>query len=301
MLPGRSPLGSFRLARVVCGATRRHPPCHRTLIHRPSKWGSNFAPMSMDISRACVSTKDPANTGTHVGHLWTASGTLLASVNFANESASGWQQVPLATPVAITANTTYVASYHTTAGRYALDEFYFDTSSFANPPLHALRDGEDGPNGLYKYGNNGFPTESFGASNYWVDVVFNTTLPPDTTPPSISAVSPSNSTISVSLSSVLTVTFNEAINPATISGSTFQLRNPSNTLVSAAVTYDAAMRTATLDPSATLAPLTHLYSNGKRWRPVGSKIPPAMPWGPIIAGRLPRLVPRPIKAQADRF
>ena len=200
--------------------------------------------------------KGSGNTGTHVGHLWTAGGTPLASVNFTNESASGWQQAPLATPVAITANTTYVASYHTTRGRYALDEFYFDTSSFANPPLQALRDGEDGPNGLYKYGNNGFPTESFRASNYWVDVVFDTTVPPDTTPPSISAVSPSNSAISVSLNRVLTVTFDEAMNPATLSHSTFQLRNPSNTLVLAAVTYDAAMRTAALDPNATLAPLT---------------------------------------------
>jgi|GEM_PF-3391861 len=31
------------------------------------------------------------NTGTHVGNLWTAGGTLLASVTFTNESASGWQ------------------------------------------------------------------------------------------------------------------------------------------------------------------------------------------------------------------
>src|SRR6185437_2776297 len=36
--------------------------------------------------------KAAANTGTHTGHLWSASGQLLASVTFTNETASGWQQ-----------------------------------------------------------------------------------------------------------------------------------------------------------------------------------------------------------------
>ena len=60
--------------------------------------------------------KATANTGTHLGHLWSSTGTLLASATFTGESASGWQQVNFATPVAITANTVYVASYHATVG-----------------------------------------------------------------------------------------------------------------------------------------------------------------------------------------
>ena len=55
--------------------------------------------------------KGPGNTGTHVGNLWTAGGTLLARATFTSESASGWQTVNFSSPVAITANTTYVASY----------------------------------------------------------------------------------------------------------------------------------------------------------------------------------------------
>ncbi len=54
------------------------------------------------------------NTGTHVGSLWTAGGTLLGTVTFTGETASGWQQATFANPIAITANTTYVVSYHTT-------------------------------------------------------------------------------------------------------------------------------------------------------------------------------------------
>jgi hypothetical protein len=35
-----------------------------------------------------------------------------------------------------------------------------------------------------------FPTENFQSSNYWIDVVFNTTVGPDGTPPSVLATSP---------------------------------------------------------------------------------------------------------------
>ena len=63
--------------------------------------------------------KASTNTGTHIGSLWTSSGTLLASATFANETASGWQQVNFSTPVAISANTTYVAAYLAPKGHYS--------------------------------------------------------------------------------------------------------------------------------------------------------------------------------------
>jgi hypothetical protein len=116
--------------------------------------------------------KGSGNTGTHVGNLWTSTGTRLASVKFTNESTTGWQQASFSTPVAITAGTTYVASYHAPKGRYAGDSGYF-TAAVDRAPLHALRDGASGGNGVYRYGStSGFPTSSYNASNYWVDVVF---------------------------------------------------------------------------------------------------------------------------------
>ena len=42
--------------------------------------------------------KGPQNTGTHVADLWSATGTLLATATFTNETASGWQQVNWRTP-----------------------------------------------------------------------------------------------------------------------------------------------------------------------------------------------------------
>src|SRR5689334_7323252 len=55
--------------------------------------------------------KGASNTGTHIGNLWSATGTLLGSATFTNESATGWQQASFGAPVQIAANTTYIASY----------------------------------------------------------------------------------------------------------------------------------------------------------------------------------------------
>ena len=74
--------------------------------------------------------------------------------------------------VQITADTTYVVSYHTNTGHYALNPVAFAVSGVDSSPLHALANGFDGPNGLYLYAVGGFPSESFNASNYWVDIVF---------------------------------------------------------------------------------------------------------------------------------
>ena len=118
--------------------------------------------------------KSAANIGTHTGTLWSSAGTLLATATFTGETASGWQQVNFATPVAIAADTVYVASYHTNTGHYAGDNGYFAAAGVDNPPLHALRDGVSGGNGVYVYGASAFPANSYQSSNYWVDVVFNT-------------------------------------------------------------------------------------------------------------------------------
>jgi hypothetical protein len=117
--------------------------------------------------------KGSGNGGTHVGHLWSATGTLLGTVTFTGETATGWQTATFATPVPVAAGTTYVVSYYAPTGRYAGDSGYF-TTGVDNGPLHALRDGVDGANGVYRYGaGGGFPTNTWGSANYWVDVVFN--------------------------------------------------------------------------------------------------------------------------------
>ncbi len=294
--------------------------------------------------------KGITNTGTHIGNLWSSDGTLLATGTFVNETASGWQQVNFATPVAVTANTTYVASYHTDVGFYAADSAYFAASGVDNPPLRALANGVEGGNGLYVYSaSSAFPTDSYNATNYWVDVVFTTSLAPDTTPPTVTVTSPISGTVAtgtiaieaaasddiavagvqfqlngtnlgaedtlapyainwdsttvangayqltavardgagntatsspvnvtvdnfvdttpptvtgmapadgatdVAVDAVLTASFSEAMDPATVDGTTFELRDPGNNLVAATVSYDGPSQTATLTPTADLA------------------------------------------------
>lgn len=130
--------------------------------------------------------KAATNSGTHVGNLWTGSGTLLASAVFTGESASGWQQVDFAAPVAISANTTYVASYHTNVGHYSDDQNYFAAGGVDAAPLHVPADGVSGFNGVYSYGAaSSFPNKGWKSSNYWVDVVFSAAAPSDITPPTV--------------------------------------------------------------------------------------------------------------------
>ena len=49
--------------------------------------------------------KGTGNTGTHVGNLWTASGTNLGAVTFTDETATGWQQALFAAPIAVSVRT----------------------------------------------------------------------------------------------------------------------------------------------------------------------------------------------------
>jgi Domain of unknown function (DUF4082)/Bacterial Ig domain len=119
--------------------------------------------------------KAGTNIGAHIGHLWSSSGALLASATFTSETASGWQQVIFSTPVQITANTTYIASYYAPSGHYSADTNYFATTGANSPPLHALAEGVDGSNGVYFYTTNqsgDFPSNSYSSTNYWVDVLF---------------------------------------------------------------------------------------------------------------------------------
>lgn len=61
---------------------------------------------------------------------------------------------------------TYVASYHTDAGHYLVDEDCFTTSGVDSLPLHALANGVAGGNGVYACGPSAFPTEVYRSSDY---------------------------------------------------------------------------------------------------------------------------------------
>ncbi len=181
-----------------------------------SLWGSNVTPgvadagdgSPVEVGVKFTSTtygtisgirfyKAATNIGTHSGSLWTTDGQRLAQTTFTSETASGWQTATFSTPVDIQPNTTYVASYYAPNGHYAATQDYFyrapspgpnGGATLDSPPLHAVRNTGSTVNGIYSYGSSStFPANSFGASNYWVDVMFTPTPVPGPVP-SVSAV-----------------------------------------------------------------------------------------------------------------
>jgi len=198
-----------------------------------------------------------ANGGTHIGNLWTASGELLATAVFTSETGTGWQEATFATPVPIVANTVYVASYFAPQGRYAYQGSYFASVGVDNPPLHLLRNGESGGNGVYAYGaTSRFPSGTYNSTNYWVDVSFVPSGTSDTTPPTVTARTPADGATNVAVNSAMTVTFSEPVDSTTVGTATIQLRTGTGALVASTVSYDAGSSTATLVPTADLLPST---------------------------------------------
>ncbi|WP_374301818.1 DUF4082 domain-containing protein [Paracoccus sp. (in: a-proteobacteria)] len=113
--------------------------------------------------------KGPENDGAHPVTLWSGDGKVLGT-GTAPTTGTGWQEIALAQPVAISAGDVSVASYHAPEGGYSANNNYFG-SQIDSGLLTALQNG-----GVYSYGGAGsFPNAVYKASNYWVDVVFKQT------------------------------------------------------------------------------------------------------------------------------
>ena len=164
------------------------PPVADSGDNNAAELGMKFTSDRYGVIKGVRFHKSALNTGTHVGSLWTAGGTRLAQVTFANETATGWQTASFSSPVQVLPNTTYVVSYHAPKGRFAATSAYFYASPAPgpnggavadSPPLHAVRNSGGATNGMFAYtATSTFPAASFGASNYWVDAIFEPTPPP---------------------------------------------------------------------------------------------------------------------------
>ncbi len=107
----------------------------------------------------------------HVGHLWSSTGTLLATATFTNETSYGWQQVNFSSPVSIQPNTEYIVSFSTGGGYFGITTNYFTAGGVTNGPLTALSNSVAGGDGVY--GSAGtFPNVDSDGMNFWVDLAF---------------------------------------------------------------------------------------------------------------------------------
>ncbi|MEV8182561.1 DUF4082 domain-containing protein, partial [Specibacter sp. NPDC078692] len=130
--------------------------------------GVAFTPSVAGSVTAIRFFKGAGNTGAHTGSIWNAAGVRLATVAFTGETASGWQSATLTTPLQLTAGTTYTVSYFAPNGNYSSTSAFFATP-FSHGPLSV----DAGSNGRYFYGSSGgMPSNSWNATNYFVDLVF---------------------------------------------------------------------------------------------------------------------------------
>ena len=195
--------------------------------------------------------KGAGNGGTHTGSLWTSSGTQLATGTFTNETASGWQTMIFASPVQISANTTYVVSYFDPDGHYSVDEEYF-ASQVNTPPLIGVKADyltSNGGNGVFNPGGPGFPTRMNDSWSYSVNVIFDTTQPPSH--PTVSSVTPEAGSSSDPVSTDPTATFSEAVVPSTVA---FTLTDPNGNTVPGTTSFNGADTVVTFTPTSSLAP-----------------------------------------------
>ncbi|WP_312676437.1 DUF4082 domain-containing protein [Microbacterium sp.] len=129
--------------------------------------GIRFTPQSNGTVTALQYYQGAKATGVTSATLWSARGTVLATASFDATTKTGWRTVTLDKPVALTAGSTYVASYNAPKGGYPVTERDLTAAKTLNG--FSLKSGA----GVYRYGKTGkVPTSTWQGSNYLVDVVF---------------------------------------------------------------------------------------------------------------------------------
>ncbi len=128
--------------------------------------GTKFTASQAILVKSIRFYKMAGETGIHTGKLWSSTGTLLGSVAFTGETASGWQVQDLTSPVMIAAGTVYVVSVNANSV-YPITQNGLQ-SVVTNGILSSVADGN---NGVFNETQGSFPSQSFNNSNYFVDLV----------------------------------------------------------------------------------------------------------------------------------
>ena len=103
-------------------------------------------------------------SGNHVGRIWTASGGLLRTASFINETSSGWQTAEVSPALSISANTRYKVTYNIhIVGAKTFN--VFANGPLNRPPFTIYGSSFCSPAGC-------FPTTG-STSNLFADIVFN--------------------------------------------------------------------------------------------------------------------------------
>ena len=117
--------------------------------------------------------KGTGNTGTHVGTCGRRRARCWRTATFTGETDDRLAAGDASRrPVAVTADTTYVASYHAPNGHYAVDRRHFTAGVDNGAAARAGRRRVGRQRRLPLRPARAFPNSSYNATNYWVDVLF---------------------------------------------------------------------------------------------------------------------------------
>lgn len=219
--------------------------------NHPTELGVQFKPQVDGYITGIRFYKDASMVEVHTGNLWAATGSLLASGTFSGETGAGWQDLVFATPVHVTANTVYVASYFAPTGKYIASSNYF-TNAVSNYPLLAPASASVyNGNGVFSTDGDVFPHATFNAGNYWVDVTFRQTV--DGTTPAVTATTPTNGASNAAIGGNIAATVSQTLDASSVSDTTVALTDAIGTRVPSAISYQDATHTITLTPTSLLA------------------------------------------------
>ena len=205
--------------------------------------------------------KSAGNTGTHTGSLFSITGQQLATVTFTAESSAGWQTATFSQPVAITADTEYVAAYKSPTGTYSATPGGF-TTGFTSGPLRTAAD-----SGGFSYSGD-FPGSS-SSSSYLVDLVFQTSgvaPPPPPEPLTVTAQSPAPNATAVALNVQPSLTVSSAVQP----GASLTLA-VGGTSIAGASALSADGRTVTFTPAQQLPANDRHHGERRQCRLAGGR------------------------------
>ncbi len=215
-----------------------------------STWGSSSGPTSPASSPASASTREPATPAPTSERCGAAAGPSSPPRRSPAKRLPAGSRSTSRRPVPVTANTVYVASYLAPNGRYAINCGHFASGGVTAAPLHACRTASAAAMASMPTARRLRSRPRPGSRR--------TTGSTSCSRPTIRRPRPSPAAVrrqeqrAVATTSRVTVTFSEAMDAATINGSTVQLRDASNAAVTASVGYDPATQVATLTPTVPL-------------------------------------------------
>lgn len=193
------------------------------------------------------------------GHIWDAQGNLLATVNTAHESDYGWQEVPLAAPLSVSKDQLYVISfgfavgdYQATFGKFTAPMVSPGFTAYPSNDSHNTAVGNGTANAVYATAAGSYPSNpSNNNPYYYIDAVFSKQIQ-DKSPLSVVSVEPANDSYAVKRSTPIRITFDQALNAASVTAANVQLRDDANQLVPRSIEYDQARHAIVIKPAGLL-------------------------------------------------